>query len=204
MASGFRRSCGLRAKAYGERSPPTRAGGSFGACARSGISTGSASRLRSTPSWNGRLADGSLELRKARLGAAQADAGGISIDLRDVRRNATTRETFDTIVVATGPAHRDILRRPALPARACRQRLSSRSTLWASACSTSRNGRAIGVSGRPEPTLFIAGPLARGTFGELMGLPQVSNYALFIAEEARAELSKGLVQLKARLSMVGG
>ena len=68
---------------------------------------------------------------------------------------------------------------------------------------TSNKGRAIGFSGRPEPTLFIAGPLARGTFGELMGLPQVSNYALFIADEARAELSKGDVQLKAGLSMVG-
>ena len=57
-----------------------------------------------------KLADGSLELRKARLGAAEAHAAGISIELRDVRRNATTRETFDAIVVATGPAHRDILR----------------------------------------------------------------------------------------------
>ena len=150
-----------------------------------------------------RLADGSLELRKARLGAAEADAAGISIELRDVRRNATTRETFDTIVVATGPAHGDILRlQPYL------RELAEGGYVALDALGlglhTSRNGRAIGVSGRPEPTLFIAGPLARGTFGELMGLPQVSNYALFIAEEARAELSKGHVQLKAGLSMVGG
>jgi hypothetical protein len=36
-----------------------------------------------------------------------------------------------------------------------------------------------------------------------MGLPQVSNYALFIAEEARAELS-GLQELEAGLSMANG
>ena len=47
----FSTPCGLRAKAYGERSRPTRAGGLFGACARSGISTGFASRLRSPPCW---------------------------------------------------------------------------------------------------------------------------------------------------------
>ena len=150
-----------------------------------------------------KLADGSLELRKARLGAAQAEPASISIDLRDVRRNATTRETFDTIVVATGPAHRDILRlQPYL------RELADSGFVALDALGlglhTSHNGRAIGISGRPEPTLFIAGPLARGTFGELIGLPQVSNYALFIAEEALAELSKGHVQLKAGLSMAGG
>ena len=70
-----------------------------------------------------RLADGSLELRKARLGRAQAEADDISIDLRDVRRNATTRERFDTIVVATGPRPRRHSSAPALSQRACRRRL---------------------------------------------------------------------------------
>jgi uncharacterized NAD(P)/FAD-binding protein YdhS len=149
-----------------------------------------------------KLANGSLEVRKARLGTAQADVAGISIDLRDVKRNATTRETFDRIVVATGPAHCDILRlQPYLSELADAGYVAL--DAMGLGLHTSCKGRAIGVSGRPEPTLFIAGPLARGTFGELMGLPQISNYALFIAEEARAELSEGLVQSNAAASVAG-
>jgi uncharacterized NAD(P)/FAD-binding protein YdhS len=53
---------------------------------------------------------------------------------------------------------------------------------------TSLRGRAIGANGEPDPTLFIAGPLARGAFGELMGLPNVAIYARFLAQEIAAEL----------------
>jgi uncharacterized NAD(P)/FAD-binding protein YdhS len=149
-----------------------------------------------------KLADGSLELRKARLGAGEADAAGVSIDLRDVRRSATTRETFDRIVLATGPAHGDILRLQPYLSELADDGFVALDAMGLG-LHTSRKGRAIGVSGRSEPTLFIAGPLARGTFGELMGLPQVSNYALFIAEEARAELSEELVQSNAAASVAG-
>jgi uncharacterized NAD(P)/FAD-binding protein YdhS len=118
-----------------------------------------------------------------------------------VRRNATTRETFDAIVVATGPAHSDILRLQPYLRGLVDDGFVALDALGLG-LHTSRKGRAIGVSGRSEPTLFIAGPLARGTFGELMGLPEVSNYALFIAEEARAELSEAFVQSNAASSVV--
>ena len=46
---------------------------------------------------------------------------------------------------------------------------------------TSWSGNAIGAHGKAQPTLFVAGPLARGTFGELMGRRPTRNSAEVLA-----------------------
>ena len=71
-----------------------------------------------------------------------------------------------------------------------RRRRCRGATRSASASETARDGRAIDAEGRRDPILFIAGPLARGTFGELMGLPAVSVYARFIAGQIAADLTR--------------
>ena len=59
------------------------------------------------------------------------------------------------------------------------------------------DSRAVGTSGEAAETLFIAGPLARGTFGELMGLPQVTEHALLVSENIARGLASAREQSRA-------
>jgi uncharacterized NAD(P)/FAD-binding protein YdhS len=128
-----------------------------------------------------RIAQGSLVLRRARLGAIARAPNAFSVTLRPPHSHEFV-ERFDRIVVATGPAHGGVIHsQPYL------QKLAAQGFIAPDEVGlglrTSTSGRAIGASGEISPNLFIAGPLARGTFGELMGLPQVTLYARFIADE---------------------
>ena len=135
-----------------------------------------------------KLANGSLELLRARFGGADRVEGGFAVEFLDRRRGATISRRFERVIIATGPAHGDILHaQPYLTQLAEAGLVALDET--GLGLRTSRQGRAISLTGQPEPTLFVAGPLARGTFGELMGLPQVATYARFIADELLTELS---------------
>ena len=136
-----------------------------------------------------KLADGSMEIRRARLGEVAREGSVFRVELRDRRKGTSETRAFDKIIVATGPAHGDVLRtQPFL------SRLAGAGVVGLDDAGlglrTSRDARAIDSRGEVSPTLFIAGPLARGTFGELMGLPQVSEYALFVAKEMVAALHR--------------
>lgn len=134
-----------------------------------------------------RLADGRLHMRAASLSDARAEGETLRVALRSRRCGEACWEDFDAVVVATGPAHgRVFLDNPVLAtleaaglARADALRLGIDVTL---------DGHAIGTDGFPRTDLFVAGPLARGTIGELMGLPDVTNYAVHIAHEVDRSL----------------
>ena len=48
--------------------------------------------------------------------------------------------------------------------------------------------RVISGAGIADPLLRVAGPLARFHFGEVMGLPEISGHARFVAETLVADL----------------
>jgi uncharacterized NAD(P)/FAD-binding protein YdhS len=96
---------------------------------------------------------------------------------------------FDAVVVTTGPAYDAIIASQpylaALDAEGLVAQDSLRLGLWCDARS-----RILDRSGHPVEGLYVAGPLARGTFGELMGLPQVSDHAHAVAIELLAARSQ--------------
>ena len=147
-----------------------------------------------------KLADGSLRLRRARLGAVARNGDRLAVELRDLRLAAATTEDFDRIVLATGPSHGDVLRTQPF----------GRELAEAGALTLDPTGlgldvnlesNALDVGGEADPTLFVAGPLARGAFGELMGLPQVALHAQFVADRvAKALASNARMRLGPELT----
>ncbi|APO78606.1 FAD-NAD(P)-binding domain-containing protein (plasmid) [Rhizobium etli 8C-3] len=132
------------------------------------------------------IADGRLEILAACVAGAKID--GAAIDVFLLRRSGERVEKrFDAVVVTTGPAHGGILQSQMwLHELAQSGHLTLDPTGLGIACNES--SEAVGTDGVADSSLLISGPLARGTFGELMGLPQVSEHAVFIA----AELAKKL------------
>lgn len=131
-----------------------------------------------------KIAAGTLRLRAASLRGVerQGDAEGdaIVVSFRDRRTGTVTRETFDAVLTATGPAHGRVFADNPVLAALERAGLARPDPLRLG-IEVTADGRAIGRDGVPTQDLYVAGPLARGTVGELMGLPDVTNYAIRIA-----------------------
>ncbi|GLK74599.1 FAD/NAD(P)-binding protein [Ancylobacter dichloromethanicus] len=140
-----------------------------------------------------RIAAGTLDLRAASLKAIKREGEAIHVDLHQRRGGALVHETFDAVIVATGPAHGSVFAsNPALAAleahglaRPDPLRLGIDVTL---------NGEVLDARGAVQPTLVVAGPLARGTIGELMGLPDVTNHAIRIAGAVERMLAAGAAE----------
>ncbi|MDO1583807.1 FAD/NAD(P)-binding protein [Rhizobium oryzicola] len=133
------------------------------------------------------ISAGRLKILAASLAKVEATETGFRVELR-VKQQADTSIDVDAIVVTTGPAHGQILRsQPFLQELAEAGLLSACETGLGLACDL--NANALGADGQPITDLFILGPLARGTFGELMGLPQVTEHALLVSEKVAKHLA---------------
>lgn len=137
-----------------------------------------------------RLAEGTLALRAASLREAAVRNDTILVTLRERRTGVVKRETFDAVITATGPAHGKVFADNPVLGSLARAGLARPDPLRLG-IEVAVDGRAIGGDGLPTRGLYVAGPLARGTVGELMGLPDVTNYAIRIAEQVAARLRAG-------------
>ena len=124
-------------------------------------------------------------------GASYADNGkGFVITYRRRGESMTIEQHFDAIIITTGPAHGDIIGQ-CPPLAMLHQDGLIEMDPTGLGLHTSRSEqvletmRAISKDGSITDNLFIAGPLARGTFGELMGAPEVARYTQRLAEVIR-------------------
>lgn len=131
---------------------------------------------------------GRMEVLAASVASVRREGDAIHVVLRQ-RRAGTVERTYDAVVVTTGPAHGGILAsQPWLGRLRDLGHLQLDPTGLGIACN--ERSEAIAGDGHSDPTLLISGPLARGTFGELMGFPQITEHAAFVAGELAGKLQK--------------
>lgn len=133
------------------------------------------------------VAVGRLEILAGSVADARMEGELILCSLQPRHQRQPLERSYHAVIVTTGPAHGGILdTQPWLAALAIGGHLALDPTGLGLACN--ERSEAIGPSGTADPSLLISGPLARGTFGELMGLPQVTEHALFVANEIAEKL----------------
>ncbi len=135
-----------------------------------------------------RRAEGTFDNIAASLTGASRAGDSLAVSLR--RRGERQVETrhFDAVVNTTGPAHGKALQTN-LALRSLADAGLIRIDRHGLGIETGRDSRAVGPDGGPVRGLFVAGPLARGTFGELMGLPEVARHAQAVASEIESRFA---------------
>lgn len=131
---------------------------------------------------------GQLDILAARLVAAREGPAGLEVDYRLRGSRRTERATVDAVVVTTGPDHAAALRSNPVfgtlgVAGLIQPDPHGLGLLVTDAC------RTVDAAGRASRWLFVAGPLARGDVGELMGIPEVTRHAEHVAGVLRDALA---------------
>jgi uncharacterized NAD(P)/FAD-binding protein YdhS len=135
------------------------------------------------------IARGQLDILPASVAAVSYHNGRVRAALRRARGAGTVIRDFDAVVVTTGPAHGGILdSQPFLSRLKDDGIIHSDPARLGIACDL--QSRALDTLDHPVEGLYIAGPLARGTFGELMGLPQVSEHAAEVARQVATRIGE--------------
>jgi len=127
---------------------------------------------------------GALSVKAAYLLSAEETGSGVAVHIRPrgSAPGSIEKLTVDVVINCTGPGHRSVTAtHPVLRGLAAAGGLQPDPA--ALGILVDWRSRVIREDGTAWPNLFVAGPLARGTFGELMGLPQVNTQPRAVAAE---------------------
>ncbi len=125
-------------------------------------------------------ASGGLRVRAASVRVIASHGPALHVTLAARHSAATSALEVGAVVACTGPGHVSVVAsNPILRSLAAAGAL--RADGYGLGIDVDRDGRCVGADGRAAPALFVVGPLARGTEGELMGLPQVSTQPRAVA-----------------------
>ncbi|TWI35781.1 FAD/NAD(P)-binding protein [Paracoccus sulfuroxidans] len=131
---------------------------------------------------------GRLEYLAGHLISAEAREDGISVSWRVRGSRAVQTEHFDHVIVTTGPAQgRCIEQSPFLGALARLGQITP--DPLGLGLATTGGHHAMDASGRENARIMIAGPLARGHVGELVGAPECASHARNLAQDVARQLS---------------
>ncbi len=123
-----------------------------------------------------RRQDGSLCVLAATLRDVEPGPEQISLAVqpRHQARDRLVNITAERVVVTTGPEHGAAIERNPILVSMATQGLITSDPLGLGLAVDAKS-HAVGANGVSTPDVFVVGPLARGRFGELMGLPQVAE-----------------------------
>lgn len=139
------------------------------------------------------LAGGGLRVVAASVVGAERVNGYVKLHVRPRGAPDDARRTLisEHVITCTGPGHRTAIGRNPVLQTLARAGLIQPDA-YGLGIAVDAQARAIGGGGAAHPGLLVVGPPARGTWGELMGLPQVSAQPREIAAAVARRLTASL------------
>lgn len=119
------------------------------------------------------LSDGSLAVTGGRIVSCAVGEKAIDVTYRPRHGADTVTRPFDAIVNCTGPAHRpNLVGNPVLDSAIAHG--LARADPFGLGLEVDDAGRALGQDGAAQDRLFVAGPLTRGRFGDIIAVAQIT------------------------------
>jgi uncharacterized NAD(P)/FAD-binding protein YdhS len=134
-----------------------------------------------------RIGHGTLNIEAGSVRAHSTSPATLTVELRRRHETQWQPSTFDAVILATGPSHATVVDHDPLLSLMKTGGLI-RPDVFGLGIEVDLEGHAIGGGNATQENLFVAGPLARGTFGELMGIFDLATYA----EKITANISRTL------------